>query len=108
VFCAKLQAQLNGTGVSKSAVAAGLIGGRVGNKGGVGVSLNISGTTFLFINAHLAGQFSLFQSPRCHPLTSSFVSTAHGGKQHHRLANLAKIKVSFQRNSLSSIINIPR
>lgn len=42
-------------GTSKSAVTAGLIGGRVGNKGGVGISLNIDGTTFLLINAHLAG-----------------------------------------------------
>lgn len=42
-------------GMSKSAVTAGLIGGRVGNKGGVGISLNIDGTTFLLINAHLAG-----------------------------------------------------
>lgn len=42
-------------GHSKSAVAAGLIGGRLGNKGGVGISLNFNGTSFLFINAHLAG-----------------------------------------------------
>lgn len=42
-------------GMSKSAVAAGLIGGRVGNKGGVGISLKLAGTTFLFLNAHLAG-----------------------------------------------------
>lgn len=41
--------------MSKSAVTAGLIGGRVGNKGGVGISLNIAGTTFLFLNCHLAG-----------------------------------------------------
>ncbi|KAH7884604.1 hypothetical protein F5I97DRAFT_1890616 [Phlebopus sp. FC_14] len=58
-------------GTSKSAVTAGLIGGRVGNKGGVGISLKIDGTTFLFLNAHLA---------------------AHEGKINHRLANLAKIK----------------
>jgi hypothetical protein len=51
------------TGTSKSAVTAGLIGGRVGNKGGVGISLNIDGTTFLLINAHLAGWFL---SIRCH------------------------------------------
>lgn len=43
------------TGTSKSVVTTGLIGGRVGNKGGVGVSVNIDGTTLLFINAHLAG-----------------------------------------------------
>ncbi|KAI6155377.1 hypothetical protein BKA82DRAFT_196077 [Pisolithus tinctorius] len=58
-------------GTSKSAVTAGLIGGRVGNKGGVGISLKIDGSTFLFLNAHLA---------------------AHEGKVQHRLANLAKIK----------------
>ena len=43
-------------GHSKSAVTAGLIGGRLGNKGGVGISLNFNGTSFLFINAHLAGK----------------------------------------------------
>ncbi|OBZ72330.1 inositol polyphosphate 5-phosphatase [Grifola frondosa] len=58
-------------GTSKSAVTAGLIGGRVGNKGGVGVSLNINGTTFLFINAHLAG------------------------RMHHRIADLTKIKAEL-------------
>ncbi|KDQ14339.1 hypothetical protein BOTBODRAFT_32806 [Botryobasidium botryosum FD-172 SS1] len=58
-------------GASKSAVPAGLISGRVGNKGGVGISLDIAGTTLLFINAHLA---------------------AHEGKAALRMANLAKIK----------------
>ncbi|KAJ3556613.1 hypothetical protein NM688_g1926 [Phlebia brevispora] len=58
-------------GISKSSVTAGLIGGRVGNKGGVGISLNLSGTTLLFLNAHLA---------------------AHEGRIQTRLANLAKIK----------------
>lgn len=47
-------------GTSKSAVTAGLIGGRVGNKGGVGISLNIDGITMLLINAHLTGALSLF------------------------------------------------
>ncbi|EGN98984.1 hypothetical protein SERLA73DRAFT_122843 [Serpula lacrymans var. lacrymans S7.3] len=61
-------------GTSKSAVTTGLIGGRVGNKGGVGISLNIDGTTLLFVNAHLA---------------------AHEGKVLHRLANLAKIKTEL-------------
>ncbi|KAF5327112.1 hypothetical protein D9619_004523 [Psilocybe cf. subviscida] len=73
-------------GMSKSAVTAGLIGGRVGNKGGVGISLNIDGTTFLFLNAHLA---------------------AHEGKMHHRLANLAKIKAELQVDDFLSI-NDPR
>ncbi|KAH9988985.1 hypothetical protein BJV77DRAFT_1018835 [Russula vinacea] len=58
-------------GTSKSAVTAGLIGGRVGNKGAVGISLKIANTTMLFVNAHLA---------------------AHEGRVPNRLANLAKIK----------------
>ncbi|KAH9018468.1 hypothetical protein EDB85DRAFT_2294492 [Lactarius pseudohatsudake] len=58
-------------GTSKSAVTAGLIGGRVGNKGAVGISLKIASTTLLFVNAHLA---------------------AHEGKLPNRLANMAKIK----------------
>lgn len=61
-------------GTSKSTVATGLIGGRVGNKGGVGISLNIAGTTLLFINAHLA---------------------AHENKIPSRLANFAKIKAEL-------------
>ena len=42
-------------GLSKSEVSTGLIGGRVGNKGAVGISINLDGTTLLFVNAHLAG-----------------------------------------------------
>lgn len=61
-------------GTSRSAVTAGLIGGRVGNKGGVGISVDLDGTTLLFINAHLA---------------------AHEGKVNHRLANFAKIKAGL-------------
>ncbi|KAF8150564.1 Endonuclease/exonuclease/phosphatase [Crassisporium funariophilum] len=61
-------------GMDKSAVTAGLIGGRLGNKGGVGISLNLAGTTFLFLNAHLA---------------------AHEGRIQHRLANLTKIKAEL-------------
>ncbi|KAF7330418.1 Inositol polyphosphate 5-phosphatase [Mycena venus] len=61
-------------GTSRSAVTAGLIGGRVGNKGGVGISVDLDGTTLLFINAHLA---------------------AHEGKVNHRLANFAKIKAEL-------------
>ncbi|KZT73474.1 DNase I-like protein [Daedalea quercina L-15889] len=61
-------------GASKDAVTTGLIGGRVGNKGGVGISANIAGTTLLFINAHLA---------------------AHEGKVQHRVADFAKIKAEL-------------
>ncbi len=46
----------NGSGASRSYVKAGLIGGRVGNKGGVAVSINVNGITILFLNAHLAGE----------------------------------------------------
>ncbi|KAA1467365.1 DNase I-like protein [Dentipellis sp. KUC8613] len=61
-------------GTSRSAVTAGLVGGRVGNKGGVGISLNIAGRTMLFLNAHLA---------------------AHEGKVLSRMANLRKIKAEL-------------
>ncbi|KAF7424338.1 hypothetical protein PC9H_009645 [Pleurotus ostreatus] len=61
-------------GASKSYVKAGLIGGRVGNKGGVAVSVYINNITILFLNAHLA---------------------AHEGKINYRLANLAKIKAEL-------------
>ncbi|KAF8484379.1 hypothetical protein JB92DRAFT_3028984 [Gautieria morchelliformis] len=60
--------------VSTGSVPAGLMGGRLGNKGGVGVSVNFRGTTLLFINAHLA---------------------AHEGKVPLRVANLAKIKAEL-------------
>jgi hypothetical protein len=43
-------------GISKSVVTAGLIGGRLGNKGGVGISVNVDGATLLFMNCHLAGE----------------------------------------------------
>ncbi|KAF9267628.1 DNase I-like protein [Marasmius fiardii PR-910] len=43
-------------GTSKSTVTSGLMGGRWGNKGGVGISMNIDGKTFLFLNCHLAAQ----------------------------------------------------
>ncbi len=49
-------------GSSKSTVTAGLIGGRVGNKGGVGISLKVADTTVLFLNAHLAGGLILYQT----------------------------------------------
>ncbi|KAI0029113.1 hypothetical protein K488DRAFT_89071 [Vararia minispora EC-137] len=61
-------------GTSRAAVTAGLIGGRVGNKGGVGISLRMADSTFLFLNAHLA---------------------AHEGRLPNRLANMAKIKAEL-------------
>lgn len=42
------------SGVSTSRVTAGLIGGRVGNKGGVGISICFAGSRLLFVSAHLA------------------------------------------------------
>ncbi|KAF5392162.1 hypothetical protein D9757_001397 [Collybiopsis confluens] len=41
---------------SKAFVPAGLLGGRWGNKGGVGISAKIDGKSFLFLNCHLAAQ----------------------------------------------------
>lgn len=58
-------------GYSQDSVTTGLIGGRLGNKGGVAISLKLNGTTFLFLNAHLA---------------------AHEDKVALRLANMLKIK----------------
>ncbi|GAA5907517.1 hypothetical protein JCM5296_004103 [Sporobolomyces johnsonii] len=45
-------------GVSKSRVPAGLIGGRLGNKGGVGISLYFASSRLLFVSAHLAAHAS--------------------------------------------------
>ncbi|KDE06903.1 hypothetical protein MVLG_02791 [Microbotryum lychnidis-dioicae p1A1 Lamole] len=41
-------------GTSRGRVTAGLMGGRLGNKGGVGVSLWLGSSKLLFISAHLA------------------------------------------------------
>lgn len=64
-------------GCDKSYVTAGLAGGRIGNKGGIGVSLNLAGHRLLFVNAHLA---------------------AHADKMDARLANIAKIKAELKLN----------
>ncbi|KAG8823897.1 hypothetical protein FRC18_010642 [Serendipita sp. 400] len=56
---------------SQSSVTAGLMGGRLGNKGAVAISLKFAGTTFLFMNAHLA---------------------AHEEKVALRISNMHKIK----------------
>nr|XP_019013431.1 uncharacterized protein I206_01498 [Kwoniella pini CBS 10737]OCF52212.1 hypothetical protein I206_01498 [Kwoniella pini CBS 10737] len=58
-------------GTDKDLVTAGLAGGRVGNKGGIGISLKLADHRFLFINSHLA---------------------AHTGRMHARLSNISKIK----------------
>ncbi|KAL8286282.1 hypothetical protein RQP46_004770 [Phenoliferia psychrophenolica] len=50
---------INGT--SKDRVTAGLIGGRLGNKGGVGISLSFAGSRLLFISAHLAAHASALE-----------------------------------------------
>ncbi|KAM0793734.1 hypothetical protein ACM66B_001156 [Microbotryomycetes sp. NB124-2] len=42
------------TGVSAGRVTAGLVGGRVGNKGAVAISLHFAGQRLLFVSAHLA------------------------------------------------------
>ncbi|GAA5962952.1 hypothetical protein JCM3765_006726, partial [Sporobolomyces pararoseus] len=48
-------------GVSKSRVPAGLIGGRLGNKGGVAVSLHFASSRLLFVSAHLAAHASAIE-----------------------------------------------
>jgi hypothetical protein len=45
-------------GVSTGKVTAGLVRGRLGNKGGVGISLSFAGSRLLFISAHLAAHAS--------------------------------------------------
>lgn len=69
-------------GTDTDAVPAGLIGGRIGNKGGVGVSLKIAGVTILFVNAHLA---------------------AHAGRMDLRMANLCKIKTELSLDTFLSV-----
>lgn len=65
-------------GASRSHVKSGLLAGRVGNKGGVGISLKLGNTRLLFVNAHLA---------------------AHEDKVALRLANVAKIKAALKVDS---------
>ena len=77
--------------MSKASVTTGLIGGRLGNKGGVGISVKIGGATLLFLNAHLAGK--LLSATLSVIVSFLLLHIAHEGKVNHRLANLAKIKV---------------
>ena len=63
----------------------------MGNKGAVGISLKIANTTMLFVNAHLTGKF--IHSLQHLPFLTQSMNVAHENKVHHRLANLAKIKV---------------
>lgn len=42
-------------GASSNMVKSGLLAGRMGNKGGVGISVHFGKTRLLFVNAHLAG-----------------------------------------------------
>ncbi|KAJ4479976.1 inositol polyphosphate phosphatase [Lentinula aciculospora] len=61
---------------SKAFVPAGLLGGRWGNKGGVGISVKIDGRSFLFLNCHLAAQIDK-------------------ANLHDRLNNFNKIKIEL-------------
>ncbi|PWN29424.1 DNase I-like protein, partial [Jaminaea rosea] len=58
-------------GFDRAHVKSGLLAGRVGNKGAVGISVKLGQTRMLFVNSHLA---------------------AHEGKIQTRLDNIAKIK----------------
>ncbi|BEJ16095.1 hypothetical protein CspHIS471_0507000 [Cutaneotrichosporon sp. HIS471] len=64
-------------GVDKDFVRTGLAGGRIGNKGGIGISLNLKGHRLLFVNAHLA---------------------AHAECNDDRIANIDKIKLELRPN----------
>lgn len=57
-------------GASSNIVKSGLLAGRMGNKGGVGISVKLGQTRLLFVNSHLA---------------------AHASKVDARVANIAKI-----------------
>lgn len=61
-------------GASAHAVSSGLLAGRMGNKGGVGISVMLGTTRLLFINAHLA---------------------AHANHIDARIANIEKIKAEL-------------
>ncbi|KAG8745137.1 hypothetical protein FRC10_008748 [Ceratobasidium sp. 414] len=73
------------SGVSKSSVTAGLIGGRLGNKGGVGISMNVAGRSFLFVNAHLA---------------------AHEGRQAMRIENMEKIQAELRVDNFGEALHL--
>lgn len=79
-------------GASSNVVKSGLLAGRMGNKGGIGVSLHIGRTRLLFVNAHLA---------------------AHVRKMDARIANIKRIQQELRvdtflppddpRNGLSDV-----
>lgn len=48
-------------GIESKCVTAGLLNGRLGNKGGIGISLSIFNHRFLFINVHLAAHASAIE-----------------------------------------------
>ena len=58
-------------------VPTGLMGGRMGNKGAIGISLKMAGHRFLFVCAHLA---------------------AHASQMQARIANVDKIKTELGKN----------
>jgi hypothetical protein len=58
-------------------VPTGLMGGRMGNKGGIGISLKMAGHRFLFVCAHLA---------------------AHASRMEARISNVDKIKTELGKN----------
>ncbi|CAO1627324.1 unnamed protein product [Parajaminaea phylloscopi] len=68
-------------GFDKGHVKSGLLAGRVGNKGAVGISVKLGQTRLLFVNSHLA---------------------AHEGRVQTRLDNVAKIKRELRLNTFLS------
>ena len=68
-------------GFDRAHVKSGLLAGRVGNKGAVGISVKLGQTRLLFVNSHLA---------------------AHEGRIQTRLDNIAKIKKELRVDTFLS------
>lgn len=57
----------------------------------MGISLNIAGSSFLFVNAHLAGEST---SCVCYSVLSAVA--AHEGRQAMRIENMEKIQAELK------------
>lgn len=89
VFCAR-ECETLIEGVSVGRVTAGLIGGRLGNKGAVGISLHIASSRLLFISAHLAAHSHAIGKHDVASLRIIIESDTHDGID-LRKANIQKI-----------------
>lgn len=76
VFCATSCTHLV-RGLSSARVPAGLMNGRIGNKGGVATSIDFAGKRLLFISVHLAAHASRYQE-RVENLKRIFLNLREG------------------------------